>query len=112
MRCKHGVVERIILVERKQLEKPETEKNKLTIEKNSTQSTSDSSKQSKPILIEDNMPKLKRRRISHDAQFKTEVIDARENGFSTKDKSTKVLTLIKLKFQSGSKMKTRLLRLL
>ena len=99
MRCKHGVVERIILVERKQLEKPETEKNKLTIEKNSTQSTSDSSK-------------LKRRRISHDAQFKTEVIDARENGFSTKDKSTKVLTLIKLKFQSGSKMKTRLLRLL
>ena len=93
MRCKHGVVERIILVERKQLEKPETE-------------------QSKPILIEDNMPKLKRRRISHDAQFKTEVIDARENGFSTKDKSTKVLTLIKLKFQSGSKMKTRLLRLL
>ena len=84
MKYKHGVVERIITIERKQQEEPEPEKNKLTIEKNSTQSTTDSSKQSKPILTGDNMAKQKRRRISHDAKFKAELIDARENSLSTK----------------------------
>ena len=85
MKCKHGVAKTIIAVERKRQEGPEPEKNKLTIEKNSTQSTPDSSKLSKPILIEDNTLKPKLKRISHDAKFMTEVIVARENGLSTKE---------------------------
>ena len=44
-----------------------------------------SSEQSKPILIEDNTPKRKCRRIFHDAKFRVEVTDARQNGLSTKD---------------------------
>ena len=84
MKCKNGVVERIIAAEVRKQEQPVPAKTKVTVQQ-SLASAPRSLKQSVPIRIEDGEPRPKRKSIAEDAKFKAEVIDSKEGSLLAKE---------------------------